>query len=61
MCYIIYDPFSCTFCETCIENCPSTGALEACGDGAICYDHDYCIGCGKCVDSCPSECLEIVC
>ncbi len=48
----------CTFCATCLYECP-TGAIGMGMDGAV-IDPDRCTGCGQCVQNCASEAITKV-
>ncbi len=46
----------CTFCNTCIFECP-VGAIEMTNQGAV-IDEARCTGCGVCYDNCASQAIE---
>ncbi len=48
----------CTFCGTCVFECP-VGAIFLDGEGAH-IDRDKCTGCGVCCDHCASEAIRCV-
>ncbi len=48
----------CTFCNTCIFECP-VGAIAMTNQGAE-IDETRCTGCGVCYDNCASQAIERV-
>ena len=48
----------CTYCNTCIFECP-VDAIEMTRDGAV-IDAARCTGCGTCYDNCASQAIERV-
>jgi uncharacterized Fe-S center protein len=48
----------CTWCNTCIMECP-VDAITMTAEGAQ-IDQEKCIGCGKCYDSCAFEAIEAI-
>ncbi|MFW6286650.1 MAG: 4Fe-4S dicluster domain-containing protein [Candidatus Sumerlaeota bacterium] len=48
----------CTFCNTCIFECP-VQAITMTNEGAI-IDQARCTGCGACFDNCASQAIERV-
>lgn len=46
---------ACMHCgnPSCLQTCPSTGAIIKRVDGTVDYVADKCIGCGECVTACP--------
>ncbi len=45
----------CTFCNTCVFECP-VGAIAMAGAGAV-IDESRCTGCGVCIAHCASEAI----
>ncbi len=45
----------CTFCNTCVFECP-VSAIEMTAEGAR-IDPEACIGCGRCAENCASEAI----
>lgn len=48
----------CTFCMTCVYECP-VDAIEMTDEGAA-IDHEACVACGKCYENCASEAIEVI-
>jgi tetrathionate reductase subunit B len=50
-----YQPELCVHCDqaTCMEACPTKGAIYKREDGLVIIDPGKCTGCKKCVDVCP--------
>ncbi|NLS79635.1 MAG: 4Fe-4S binding protein [Chloroflexi bacterium] len=46
----------CTFCNTCIFECP-VSAITMTKQGAL-IDQDKCTGCGTCYNNCAFEAIE---
>lgn len=47
----------CTFCGTCINECPVSAIKMDWQKGAV-IDQEKCIGCGTCYENCASEAIE---
>ena len=50
------NPELCTFCKSCMEECPTGAIQEGAVDGKeVCVVSSECIDCGGCEDSCPTD------
>lgn len=48
---------TCTGCESCVSECPSSAISMA--DGKAQVDADSCVDCGVCIDACPAEAISM--
>jgi pyruvate formate lyase activating enzyme len=55
---VIHNAVKCLGCGTCLEVCPTPGAIEKQKD-AIVIRQDLCNGCGICVDACPGGAMSL--
>jgi len=55
----VFDPDSCSACETCLDRCPA-GALTMGEENVPVVNLDRCFGCAVCATGCPTQAITMV-